>query len=240
MIVLSRKKSEAIVINDKIVVTVVELRGDKVRLGVEAPMDMTVYRREVSDSLKQNRAQIGSPDGVGTISRANSARQGPESQSAASQPPISGLASSGGGSDQSEERGRVLQATVELLTRERDELGEKYHRVLDRLINAERELLELRDALANSDNTGVRMVECYEGVVRHRDANEVVVAYEVENDVIEQTYQRNQFIDGYLPELSDRLSVLVRVASIPPNRQIEIDGEGEWLDDKCELLSEEF
>lgn len=47
MLVLSRKKDEAIVINSDIVITVVEIRGDKVRLGIVAPKDVPVHREEV-------------------------------------------------------------------------------------------------------------------------------------------------------------------------------------------------
>jgi len=52
MLVLSRKKNESIVINDKIVITVVEVRGDKVRLGVVAPKDVAVHRQEVFDAIQ--------------------------------------------------------------------------------------------------------------------------------------------------------------------------------------------
>jgi carbon storage regulator len=240
MLVLSRMKNEAIVINENIVVTVIELRGDKVRLGIESPKAATVHRREVWEALKPNGAEIALPEGVVTRSRINAADQASEPNSSPSQPPISGLPGGGGRTGETEQNDRILQATVERLTRERDQLSDKYHRVLDDLINAKRELLGLRDALADSDKTNIRMVEYYEGVVRHCDVNEVVVAYEVENDVIEQTYQRDQFIDGNLPELSDHLSVLVRVASLRPDRQIETDGEAEWVDDDGEPLSREF
>ncbi len=54
MLVLSRKKNESIVINDDITIVVVEIRGDKVRLGVEAPKEMPVHRREVYDAIKRN------------------------------------------------------------------------------------------------------------------------------------------------------------------------------------------
>ena len=47
MLVLSRKKNESIVINDDITIVVVEIRGDKVRLGIEAPKEVPVHRREV-------------------------------------------------------------------------------------------------------------------------------------------------------------------------------------------------
>ena len=47
MLVLSRKKNEQIVIDDEIVITIVEIRGDKVRIGVEADKKIPVHRREV-------------------------------------------------------------------------------------------------------------------------------------------------------------------------------------------------
>ena len=54
MLVLSRKKNESIVIAENIVITVVEIRGDKVRLGIEAPRDIPVHRREVYDAIKRS------------------------------------------------------------------------------------------------------------------------------------------------------------------------------------------
>ncbi len=54
MLVLSRKKNESIVINDDITIVVVEIRGDKVRLGVEAPKEIPVHRREVYEAIKRN------------------------------------------------------------------------------------------------------------------------------------------------------------------------------------------
>jgi len=54
MLVLSRKKNESIVINDDISIVVVEIRGDKVRLGVEAPKEVPVHRREVYDAIKRS------------------------------------------------------------------------------------------------------------------------------------------------------------------------------------------
>ncbi len=57
MLVLSRKKNESIIINDNITVTVIEIRGDKVRLGIEAPKQVTVHRREVYEAIHNaNRA----------------------------------------------------------------------------------------------------------------------------------------------------------------------------------------
>ena len=47
MLVLSRKRNESIVIDGSIVITVVEIRGDKVRLGIEAPREVPIHRQEV-------------------------------------------------------------------------------------------------------------------------------------------------------------------------------------------------
>ena len=55
MLVLSRKKNESIVIDDDIVITVVEVRGDKVRLGIEAPREIPVHRSEIHAQI--TRAQ---------------------------------------------------------------------------------------------------------------------------------------------------------------------------------------
>jgi carbon storage regulator len=57
MLVLSRKKNESIVINNDVVVTVVEIRGDKVRLGIVAPKDVPVHRQEVYDAIHASQAK---------------------------------------------------------------------------------------------------------------------------------------------------------------------------------------
>ena len=62
MLVLSRKKNESIVINNDITIVVVEIRGDKVRLGVEAPKEVPVHRREVYDAIVRNGAQSSSSE----------------------------------------------------------------------------------------------------------------------------------------------------------------------------------
>ena len=51
MIVLPRKKGESVVINDDIILTVIEVRGDKVRLGIEHPKGVTVHRREIYEAI---------------------------------------------------------------------------------------------------------------------------------------------------------------------------------------------
>ncbi|MGL6194514.1 MAG: carbon storage regulator CsrA [Thermoguttaceae bacterium] len=55
MLVLSRKKNESIVINESITVVVVDVRGDKVRIGIDAPKDVPVHRKEVYDAIKSSQ-----------------------------------------------------------------------------------------------------------------------------------------------------------------------------------------
>jgi carbon storage regulator len=62
MLVLSRKKNESIVINNDITIVVVEIRGDKVRLGVEAPREVPVHRREVYDAIQRSQQTNETPN----------------------------------------------------------------------------------------------------------------------------------------------------------------------------------
>ena len=57
MLVLARKRDEQIVIGDDIVVTVVDVRGDKVRLGIQAPAHVTVHRSEVYAAIQRSAAE---------------------------------------------------------------------------------------------------------------------------------------------------------------------------------------
>jgi len=66
MLVLSRKRDERIVIGDNIVITVVEVRGDKVRLGIDAPSEVPVHRQEVLDAMRRgSEAQSKLPPTAG-------------------------------------------------------------------------------------------------------------------------------------------------------------------------------
>jgi carbon storage regulator len=69
MLVLSRQRDESIVINDNVVVTIVDIRGDKVRLGIEAPQEIPVHRREVYDAIQREnlRAAQGSSKEEGKL-----------------------------------------------------------------------------------------------------------------------------------------------------------------------------
>jgi len=53
MLVLSRHRDESIIIGDDVVITIVDIRGDKVRLGIDAPQDIPVHRREVYEAIQR-------------------------------------------------------------------------------------------------------------------------------------------------------------------------------------------
>ena len=57
MLVLSRHRDESIMIGDNVVVTIVDIRGDKVRLGIDAPQDIPVHRQEVYEAIKRENQQ---------------------------------------------------------------------------------------------------------------------------------------------------------------------------------------
>jgi carbon storage regulator len=57
MLVLSRQKDESIMIGDDVEVTIVDVRGDKVRLGITAPKSIPVHRREVYEAIKREKAE---------------------------------------------------------------------------------------------------------------------------------------------------------------------------------------
>lgn len=62
MLVLSRRPNESIVIDEKIVITVIEIRGDKVRLGIEAPRDVPIHRSEVYEAIRRTEGVTNPED----------------------------------------------------------------------------------------------------------------------------------------------------------------------------------
>ncbi len=65
MLVLSRQRDESIIIGDNIVITIVDVRGDKVRLGIDAPVEIPVHRREVYEAIQrenQRASEISTDD----------------------------------------------------------------------------------------------------------------------------------------------------------------------------------
>ena len=57
MLVLSRQRDESIIIGDNVVITVVDVRGDKVKLGIDAPREISVHRREVYEAIQRENRQ---------------------------------------------------------------------------------------------------------------------------------------------------------------------------------------
>jgi carbon storage regulator len=70
MLVLSRHRDESIMIGDNIVITVVDVRGDKVRLGIDAPTDIPVHRQEVYDAIQREKNAKKDPSAVNDKDRA--------------------------------------------------------------------------------------------------------------------------------------------------------------------------
>jgi carbon storage regulator len=62
MLVLSRQRDESIIIGDNVVVTIVDIRGDKVRLGIQAPQEIPVHRREVYEAIQRENLQASQLD----------------------------------------------------------------------------------------------------------------------------------------------------------------------------------
>lgn len=242
MIVFSRRKNESVAINDDITITVVEIRGDKIRLGVEARKEVSVLRSEHFEAIK--RAEIATEAVVREEVSADArtigeqpAEKQPDRETKGPPAPSHGHANP--------QKSEVESQRAEQLAKERDLWRDKYDQVLDKLIQAERDKQALRRALSGSDSGRVRMIECYEGIVRHREGDEAVVSYEVGDDLVEQTYRRDQFLDGNMPELNDQLAVHVRVLDIPPGGELGREGledhsEPFDKDDHAEPLSREF
>ena len=59
MLVLSRQKDESIIIGDDIEITIVDVRGDKVRLGINAPRTISVHRKEIYDAIQREKENYG-------------------------------------------------------------------------------------------------------------------------------------------------------------------------------------
>lgn len=57
MLVLSRQRDQSIIIGDNVVITVVDVRGDKVKLGIDAPKEISVHRQEVYEAIQRENRQ---------------------------------------------------------------------------------------------------------------------------------------------------------------------------------------
>lgn len=64
MLALSRKKNEALVINNNVEITVLEIKGEQVKLGISAPREVPVYRKEVYVQIQNANKEAGDVDGM--------------------------------------------------------------------------------------------------------------------------------------------------------------------------------
>ena len=68
MLVLTRKIGQSIVINDNIEVTILEVKGESVRLGIEAPKEVTIYRHEIYEEIKKENLKTAQQSSLEDIS----------------------------------------------------------------------------------------------------------------------------------------------------------------------------
>lgn len=80
MLVLSRQRDESIMIGDDVEITIVDIRGDKVRLGITAPKHIPVHRREIYDAIQREKAEGKEPKKHLDKSAQKELPKGPESQ----------------------------------------------------------------------------------------------------------------------------------------------------------------
>lgn len=78
MLVLSRRPGESVVVGDDITITVLEVRGDVIRIGIDAPRSVAVHRAELLEQLESVNREAASPseDAVASLSQALRARPG--------------------------------------------------------------------------------------------------------------------------------------------------------------------
>lgn len=74
MLVLSRKRDESIVIGDNIEITVVDVKGDQVKIGVKAPRAVSVHRKEVYEAIQRENVAAAKPHTPSMVSLANLAK----------------------------------------------------------------------------------------------------------------------------------------------------------------------
>lgn len=67
MLALTRKKGEAIVINNNVEITILEVRGDQVKIGISAPKDVPIYRKEVYLQIQDENKASFCPEGLDAL-----------------------------------------------------------------------------------------------------------------------------------------------------------------------------
>ena len=69
MLALSRKKNEALVINNNVEITILEIKGEQVKLGISAPREVPVYRKEVYMQIQDANKEAGDVDGMEALKK---------------------------------------------------------------------------------------------------------------------------------------------------------------------------
>ncbi len=67
MLALSRKKNEAIIVNNNIEITILEVKGDQVKIGVTAPREVPIYRKEVYAQIQEANQEAASAEGMAAL-----------------------------------------------------------------------------------------------------------------------------------------------------------------------------
>lgn len=70
MLVLTRKPGQKIIINDNIEVTILEAKGDSIRVGIEAPRDITIYRHEIYEEIKNENLRTANQSSLDDVTKA--------------------------------------------------------------------------------------------------------------------------------------------------------------------------
>ena len=67
MLALTRKKGEALMVNNNVEITILEVRGDQVKIGISAPKDVPIYRKEVYLQIQEENKASFSPEGLDAL-----------------------------------------------------------------------------------------------------------------------------------------------------------------------------
>lgn len=68
MLALARKVNESIIINDNVEVTILEIKGDQIKIGIDAPKSVPVYRKEIYSQIQNSNVEAAKTDGLSALS----------------------------------------------------------------------------------------------------------------------------------------------------------------------------
>ena len=119
-------------------------------------------------------------------------------------------------------------------TQRYDQLQVQNDKLLDCLKDRDKAIDATIALLLERSNARLRMIERYEGVVEHVHGDSVAVVFEIDDDVVEHTYRRNQLIGGQLPEAGERITVYVHVVQGSAEQEDDAAKGAEELDEHQE------